>query len=208
MNIYAGTLNLYIGPMFSGKTSLLISALTKFADTGYNAIYITHIDNNRTVNDNLKLSHNSSGHVSEKISIVKVPALSEVDVSPFPVIGIDECQFFPDLLHMVDIWVNQEKKYLICAGLCGDAFMKPFGDTLQLIPMADRVKKLHARCHDCLKESSVLNINNNHLPSISVYSIKGAFTARLCSEKTQKLVGGSEKYVAVCRYHHQDRNKL
>ncbi len=56
---------------------------------------------------------------------------------------------------------------------------QPFGNILNLIPMAEEVKKLNAVCIDC---------GNN-----------AGFTKRTVDSKATILIGGSEMYQPVCR---------
>jgi thymidine kinase len=70
-------------------------------------------------------------------------------------------------------------KIVIIACLDGTFQRKPFGDVLQLIPMAEKVTKLSAVCMVCKKKAS--------------------FTRRLGSETQVELIGGSDMYISVCR---------
>lgn len=54
------------------------------------------------------------------------------------VIGVDEGQFYPDLLEVVQRLADAGKKVIVSA-LDGDFRRKPFGDVLQLVPLADSV---------------------------------------------------------------------
>ncbi len=60
--------------------------------------------------------------------------------------------------------------------------MQPFGEILQVVPMANKVIKLNALC--------------------SVCGDKAPFTKRTCTEEGQELVGGADLYMATCRLHH------
>lgn len=70
-------------------------------------------------------------------------------------------------------------KVVIVGALDGTFERKPFGDILTLIPHAENVVKLSAVCMGC------------HLPA--------SFSRRLGNEKETVIVGGADKYVAVCR---------
>lgn len=194
-----GFLRLYVGPMYAGKSSRLLADLTTLADIGHTVLFINHISDVRTTRGNDVFSTHSSHFtkMSENITSVKVENLSHIDVSTFDVIGIDECQFFDDLRETVKGWVNVERKTIICSGLDGDAFMEEFGQTLRLIPLADEVIKLHARCLKCLDEKRGTNL----------MGIPAPFTIRVSRERDQKIVGGSEIYVPVCRHHHLIYNR-
>lgn len=191
----SGRLEIYMGPMFSGKSSRLIHKLCTLADVGFRVLYLNHSDDNRdTCGDNIVSTHSSQYHgLSEHISSLKVASLQYVDIREYDVIGVDESQFFDDLVPAVSKWIEQDHKYVICVGLDGDAFKRPFGHLLELIPYADIAEKMTAMCHSCLenaKKTGFASLNN------------APFTRRLNSESSsQKLIGGSDKYIAVCRHH-------
>ena len=199
-NKHRGTLYLRVGPMFCGKTTWLDGELTKLSDIGFKVLKITHSDDVRTdvaSCDDTGSTHNSSYmSLSKKIGRVRASHLSHVDVSRYHVIGVDESQFFPDLLEEVEKWVEILGKHVRVVGLDGDSFKRKFGQTLDLIPISDEVIKLSARCNTCLKELSGSGFHGN------ILAIVGPFTKRLDGSTVQKDVGGSEKYIPVCRFHH------
>lgn len=187
------TLKIYLGPMFSGKTTRLIKNLTKLADTGLRVLFIGNAKDTRIEGDDVVSTHNS-GYIQLSPKIkgrITVNKLEGVDVNNFDAIGIDEGQFVPDLVPMVILWLSQGKS-IRCAALDGDYLKRPFGDTLKLIPHCDKVVKLSAKCHLCLEET------NNGV----VKRIKAPFTLRLKGGDAQTVVGGRDKYMAVCRKHH------
>lgn len=192
-------LTLYLGCMFSGKSSRLVADLTTSADTGLSALYINHSDDIRDVekSDSCITTHHSSfSGLSEKIDKIKTKNLLEINVTNYHVIGIDECQFFEDLFEAVTLWLDNDK-IIICSGLDGDFCKNVFGQTLKLIPHAEKVEKLNARCYLCLEELKKKDFHGNYM------SITGSFTARTDGQKEQKVIGGADKYIPVCRYHHK-----
>jgi thymidine kinase len=186
--------------MFSGKTTRLNYELTRFADKGLNTLKIIHSDDVRddvSSSDSSGSTHNSSYRtLSRKITCIRTSELASVDVSDYHAIGVDESQFYPDLVSTIRRWVEEDGKHVRVAGLDGDAFKQKFGQTLDLIPMCDRVKKLTASCVLCLAELEKSNFHGN------IFSIAAPFTKRLGDSREQKEVGGSSKYIPVCRYHH------
>lgn len=196
-----GYLKIICGPMYSGKTTHLISELTTSADTGMSVLYINHSDDIRsstgeTNGDEHHSTHRSGGaSLSFKLTKEKASSLNKVNVDDFDVIGVDECQFYDDLLETVDNWVNRQGKVVYCAGLDADAFMKPFGQTIQLIPLANEVTKLSARCRLCIEE------HQNHKLKGDIINLRASFSARMVSGKQQKLVGSKDTYDAMCRSH-------
>lgn len=208
---HRGTLYIRIGPMFSGKSTWLDGELTELADTRFTVAKITHTDDVRDDVASCDMSgstHNSSyTSLTPKIHCYRADNLRDVDVSRYNVIGVDESQFFPDLAQVVEEWVEDKGKHVRVVGLCGDSNKKKFGQTLDLIPICDEIIKFHARCHICLEELERMEFRGN------IMSISGPFTRKLGTPKlsgtdsehsstSQKDIGGSDKYIAVCRYHH------
>jgi thymidine kinase len=199
MIVHRGTLYVRAGPMFSDKTTWLNTELTRFADRGFSVIKITHADDIRSdvsVCDDSGSTHNSSyKSLTSKIDRIRSSELKNIDIVKYNVVGIDEGQFFPDLYDIVKKWVNQGKHVRV-AGLDGDAFMNKFGQVCDLVPISDEFVKLKAGCRMCLDELERAGFHGN------ILAIEGPFTKRLGTSTVQKEVGGSDKYIPVCRYHH------
>lgn len=94
------------------------------------------------------------------------------------VIGIDEGQFFPDIVEFSETMANAGKTVIVAA-LDGTFQRKAFGTILNLVPLAESVVKLTAVCMECFREA--------------------AYTKRLGSEKEVEVIGGADKYHSVCR---------
>lgn len=200
LNRHKGTLCMRIGPMYSGKTTWLNGELTKFADKGFRVAKIIHSDDVRSdveTCDDSGSTHNSTYRsLSYKITCIRCSCLANIDISIFHMVGVDEGQFFPDLKDCVSTWVEEDGKHLRVCGLDGDSFKRKFGQVLDLIPYCDEVEKLNASCKLCLEELERLNFQGN------IFSISGPFTKRIGTSTEQKVVGGSDMYIPVCRFHH------
>ena len=98
----------------------------------------------------------------------------------FDVIGIDEGQFFHDIVTWCEAMANSGKIVLVAA-LDGTFQRKPFCDILSLVPLAEEVTKLSAVCMSCFQDAS--------------------FSKRITIEdgETVEVIGGADKYMAVCR---------
>ena len=193
----SGSLDITIGPMYSGKTSRLNYILTDKADNGFKVIKIVHAEDVRE-NSESGSTHNSSyTQMSPKVTVVKTPTLSKIDVSRFSIIGVDETNFFEkeDLLSTIEYWVEVLGKHVYVSGLCGTSKRVAFGHILDLIPMSNKVTKLNATCKKCLEEQEDTNFHNN------IFCLEAPFTKRTVDIDTEKLVGAGEYYIPVCRYH-------
>jgi thymidine kinase len=185
-----GYLEINIGPMFSGKSTKSLFKLTSMADQRFRCLYVNSIKDVRKSesSDNMVSTHNSSySKTSPKITCVKVANLSEVSVFNFDYIAVDELQFFDDAFDTVLSWLNMGK-YVIVASLDGDCYRRKFGCVLDLIPYANEVTKLNAYCDICRDNYKILN--------------RAPFTARMTSDTSAELVGGSDLYKAMCRKCH------
>jgi thymidine kinase len=185
-NTIGGKLSLIIGPMMSGKTSSLISELTRYVDL---EIPVGYINSEEDTRGEAFSSHNSSlTQISPKIKTIKTKCLLDINdayLDGLDVIAIDEAQFFTDLLVFVKKWLKRGK-IIYVAGLDGDIEQKIFGDLVYLIPYATEVRKLNAVCEICRKEKKI---------------IPAPFTLRKKQNMERKAIGGKDLYYPVCNLH-------
>jgi len=165
-------ITLIIGPMFSGKTTELLRRLNRDRIAGKKVILIRNNIDKREI-----LTHDNLSFGQIKVIITKI--LSEIDVSGYDVIGIDEGQFFDDLMT-ANIWANLGKNIMI-AGLDATSEQKPFGKILNIIPFCEEVLKLNAVCHKC----------GSYNASFTYF--KGN------NKRSDVLIGSENEYEARCR---------
>jgi len=187
--------------MTSSKTIRLLNILTEYADLGYKVLLINHSDDiNRNVNEvsgSITTHSSQVDRLSDKITCIRIDKLCKCDVSSYDVIGIDEGQFYDDLYDAVVQMVNILNKIVICVSLDGDSSARPFGQVFRLIPIANKAKKLSAKCVQCMDEMIKSNFSGDLL------GVPAPFTARKKGLSTdQKLVGGLDKYIPLCRKHY------
>ncbi len=177
MNSYKCRIELILGPMFSGKSTELIRRTSRYEAIGKNILIINSILDSRTDNSVKTHSNNKKKaiKVNNLLDIINDDCYEKADI-----IGIDEGQFFNDLLEFVKI-VEKTDKILIIAGLDGDFKREPFGDILKCIPLCDEVVKLSAMCM----------VKNDGTPS--------SFTKRINNSEEQTLIGAKDSYITVCR---------
>jgi thymidine kinase len=171
------SLKLYIGPMFSGKTSKIMEIYYKYIKTDMKVMVINHSFDVRYSNTML------SNHNKEMIPCRWTDTLSNIsceEIAIVDVILINEGQFFNDLYKCVKQWVDTEGKKVYVCGLDGDSNRNKFGEILDIIPLADKVVKLNSLCSICKNGT------------------KAVFTIRLTHETSQILIG-SDCYKPVCR---------
>ena len=179
-----GKLELIIGPMFSGKSTELISRIRHAESINKNVLVIKPVIDNRYSKDEIT----SHSFESKKCKTTEKLEYLNDNVTNYDLIIIDEGQFFPDLKKYVVNWVDDKKLHVIVAGLDGDSKRQPIGQILDLIPYSDECKKITSLCKYC---------NND---------IKGIFTYCKIKLEQQIKIGGVETYVPVCRYHYLHNN--
>ncbi len=178
-SIQFGSLNIYIGPMYAGKTTKLIETYQECLNNDENVVVLTHSTENRYSIDKL------STHDQKKISCFKCDTIKSfinqhinaIKESKF--ILIDEGQFFTDLTEVLYL-VNELNQHVFVFGLDGDFKRNKFGQISDLIPHCDRIEKIHAVCGKCSN------------PAI--------FSDRIVSSSTEQvLVGSQDMYQPLCR---------
>lgn len=180
------SLELIIGPMYSGKTSELLRLYNRYKCINKNIIVVTH-----SIDDRYR--EGICSHDAQFCESIILSSLSEIDISMLyyvDVIIVEELQFFDDAFDNIILWVDKLNKTVICAGLDGDFERNPFGDVLKLIPYADKVTKLTALCKKC----------NNGTPAI--------FSKRITNNNKQTIVGGADMYESVCRKHYLEEKNI
>ncbi|XP_021902380.1 thymidine kinase b-like isoform X2 [Carica papaya] len=179
----SGEIHVIIGPMFAGKTTSLLRRIQSESSNGRNVAVIksnkdTRYDPHSIVtHDGVKLPCWALANLSSFRQKFGLDAYGQLDV-----IGIDEAQFFEDLYDFCREAADYDGKTVIVAGLDGDYLRKSFGSVLDIIPLADSVTKLTARCEVCGK--------------------RAFFTLRKTEETQKELIGGAEVYMPVCRQHY------
>jgi len=140
-----GFIEVICGSMFSGKTEELIRRLKRARIANLKVeIFKPKID---TRYDEQKIvSHDENMIISTPIDNSQTILLlaSGVDV-----VGIDEAQFFDNMLPDVCDQLALKGTRVIIAGLDMDYTGKPFGQMPNLLAKADFITKLHAICVRC-----------------------------------------------------------
>ncbi|KAJ6812879.1 thymidine kinase-like [Iris pallida] len=179
----AGEIHVIVGPMFAGKTTALLRRVLSEVDKGRRVAMIKSNKDTRYAVDSIVTHDGARMHclaLSELSTFrtnIGVEAYNKLDV-----IGIDEAQFFEDLYDFCRSAADLDGKIVIVAGLDGDFLRRKFGEVLDIIPLANSVTKLTARCELCGSPAS--------------------FTLRKTQETKTELVGGADVYMPVCRQHY------
>ena len=121
----SGSLTLYMGCMYSGKTSELIREYGRWNSVSDLILCINHLIDSRYGTDDFMYSHNC-----EKVKCTRVKKLADLDeqeIAKYDVILINEGQFFEDLKEKCIRWCDHLKKNIIVAGLDGNIKRNGFG---------------------------------------------------------------------------------
>ncbi|XP_076048087.1 thymidine kinase, cytosolic-like isoform X2 [Oratosquilla oratoria] len=173
-----GQIQIIFGPMFSGKTTELMRRLKRYQIAKHNCLIIKYAKDVRFDLEGI------ATHDSQVLSAIPTTELKKLKEKAMQcsVIGIDEGQFFPDTVEFAEEMANKGK-IIVVAALDGTYMRTGFTNMLSLVPLAESVVKLTAVCVICYEPAS--------------------FTKRTTSETAVEVIGGSDKYIAVCRRCHK-----
>jgi len=172
----SGQIQVIFGPMFSGKTTELMRRMKRYQIANYNCLVVKFAADVRYHDTGI------ATHDRQVLPAVSCERLFDLqsEALKHEIIGIDEGQFFPDIVAFSEKMAEQGK-VVIVAALDGTYQKKGFGDILNLVPLAEHVMKLTAVCMNCYNEASFTKKKETVNPS-------GVID-----------IGGAEKYLAVCR---------
>jgi thymidine kinase len=180
------TLELIIGPMFSGKSTEIIKRVRLLKLINKRILIVKPKIDNRYIEGKI------TSHNFETVDCKIINNLNEVndsEINQIDTIIIDEGQFFSDLLETVSIWLKKFSINIIVAGLDGDFQQKPIGQILNLIPLSNKCIKLNSVCNIC-KDGT-----------------EAPFTYRCNKSNETILIGLLECYIPVCRKHYKTLSK-
>jgi thymidine kinase len=179
-----GRIELIMGCMFAGKTTELLRRCRKHQICGKRVFRLKFVSDVRYGNEGA-----ISTHTGDRMDALTVKTLADAgdQWKDYDVIGVDEGQFFTDLVPFSEMAANAGKVVII-SSLQGTFLRGPFPDILSLIPKCEKVKKLSAICKMCKDKAS--------------------FTFRTASGDNDKLIGGEDMYMPLCRACHARESKL
>ena len=180
------SLEIVLGPMFSGKSSYALSYIRRQRAIDRSVIAIKPASDSRYSENEEIVTHNQ-----DRIPCIKWN--TKIDLTPTQLmiestcLVVEEAQFFTGLVtfceYMTAIGID-----IVLVGLDGDAHRHPFHEILDCIPLANKVTKLNAACSVCKDGTDApftrWKPNSNH-----------------SGERID--IGGAEKYEAVCRKHYR-----
>jgi len=176
------SLEIVVGPMFSGKTTYALSYIRRQQSIGKKVLVIKP-----TIDSRYTLKSEIASHDLQKIEASTwnpdLELMITGDIVKHDCIVLEEAQFFKGLRNYVEKLLFHFEKQVLIVGLDGDANQKPFGEIMTCVPFAISLTKLNALCKICLDGTPA------------------PFTKKLIHDEKLIDVGGSEKYASVCRKH-------
>ena len=173
-----GKIELIIGPMFSGKSTRLIEQMRKYVYKAKKTIMVKYYADQRYSEKSEVVTHDLIKYDSINCKLLRN---SFETLKQYDVIGIDEGQFFADLVEVCEELALTGKIILIAA-LNGDFRMEPFPVIQRIISKADKIKLLKAYCFNCHKDAK--------------------FSLRIVQSNETVLIGAGEAYKPACRECH------
>ena len=184
------SLEVVIGPMFSGKSSYALSYSRRQRAIGKRVLIIKPDIDKRYSNQDYMITHDQDK--VECMSWITHNSLSDfintIDyneklIANYDCFVFEESQFFNGLYDICSDLLYRKKAVLV-VGLDGCAQQKKFGEILDIIPLSASVTKLTALCSVCK--------DGTHAP----------YTKKMVEWGGEQVdVGGADKYIAVCLRH-------
>lgn len=176
------SLEIVLGPMWAGKSSLLLGYIRRHRAIGWEVLVLTSVLDDRYGQETVS-SHDRE-HAPARATKTLLPLLNDPEYKAARLILLEESQFFPDLYDFVVQAVDRDGKSVVVVGLDGDSERRPFGQILQLIPLCDSVRKITSLCGECGDSTPAL------------------FSHRVAGIDTQVAVGAENLYKPLCRKHY------
>ena len=179
-----GSIELIMGTMFAGKSTELLRRLGLHEISGKRILRVKFSADHRYGSTFAIATH--SGRTREAIPLLRLSELGD-EWKNYDVIGVDEGQFFTDLVEHAEKWANNQKVVII-SSLQGTFQRGKWANITELIPLCEKISKLSAICKLC--------------------KVSASFTFRHAPKDSTLTIGGSEMYMPLCRVCHERETRL
>lgn len=177
-------IKVFTGPMFSGKSTMLIETYNKIFNKNKCLCF-------KPSKDKRDYSRLYSRDMKETIPAIVISDLSEIQKhikEDTRTVFIDEVQFLSgDGSSLIDLSINKDIDIYI-AGLSLTSELKPFGSMPNILAIADEVEHFKAYCYDCNKHNAVYT-----------YCI---------ADKSEDILVGNSQYIPLCSDCYRKRNSV
>lgn len=195
------SLYLIIGPMFSGKTTELLTRARKAAFCNENVVIVKYAGDTRYSKgpgDTNLYTHDQNQNFSQSLPCRKLSDHLET-LMTYSKVYIDEGTLYEEDIFEPILKLLRAHKDVHVAALDANALQTPYSSICNLLPYAKKVKKLVSTCMVCKdsaeKNKASLTIMREDDSEIS-----------LVGQKT--LIGSSDRYKAICFDCFCERKKL
>jgi thymidine kinase len=175
------TLTVYVGPMFSSKTTRMLSALERFELQKKRVlVFKPEMDDRYSTSEVRSHSgwHRPAVSIKEGPDILQV--LADLDWSP-EVVAVDEAFMIPGIAEVLT-WLYRSGVSVVVSTLDLSYSGKPFHEVEKLMPWATHVEKCAAVCTECGRDAY--------------------YTHKKQTSGEEIEVGGGELYEPRCFRHH------
>jgi thymidine kinase len=181
----------YYASMNAGKSTSCIQAGYNYLERGLRALMIKpevdNRDDTEKVSSRVGLSAKAVVFDSE-VNLTEL-VLHQMKTSKVSVVLVDEAQFLtPDQVKELSDIADFEDIPVVCYGLRTDFQGELFPGSAALMARSDRLKELIGVCH-CGKTAH--------------FVLRRDDKGQVVKEGEQILIGGNDRYEAVCRKHHR-----
>ena len=155
ISVPRGSLEVFAGPMYAGKTTLLLQRVL-WLDHQQKKILVIKPSKDNRYNEDTIVTHNQLSYPC--ISFSEFNEIEDnYNIMPYNynTVCLDEVQFMDskDALSSVEMWLRNGVN-VVAAGLDQDSRGVPFETTSQLLGLADKSEKIKAICTVCGKEAT------------------------------------------------------
>lgn len=143
----------FVGPMFSGKSTALLRELNRCKFQGKKTIAFKPVIDNR-YSDSEIITHDGEALPAHSISSVnEIYALLASEDAFYDVLALDEAFMLPDVANVLT-WLFGQGMTILVAGLDLSASGKPFEEIVKMMPWATKIEKFKAICAVCKEDAS------------------------------------------------------
>ena len=178
------------GPMYSGKTSALLSEVRRYLIAGKSVALFKHQMDDRYGSGEKVVSHHGTSHETTALGVSSADQLVEhLQSRKYDLVAVDEIQFFD--IDTVDLLIDLPDEVIV-AGLDMDCYGTPFPVTKELMARADDVVKFKAVC-------TQRHSGNRICGQPAGMTLMCGATPVVSDDSPVVQVGGTESYEARCK---------
>jgi thymidine kinase len=146
------TFTIYTGPMFSAKTTSLLSVLDRYKYQGKKImVFKPKLDDRYSVDNISTHSGWAFPAICVKFGSDVLEKITEAEINP-QIVAVDEAFMIPGIADVL-IWLYRSGYNVIVSSLDLSAAGKPFDEVEKMLPWATKVEKLSAVCVVCNKDA-------------------------------------------------------